>query len=67
MNKAIAAANYDYIIAEIDGILLCFNHFVKIISCLLQKKDIGYLAQRVNIQRHCYLIIFKKIIHFNIF
>lgn len=66
MNKAIAAAKYDYII-EIDGDIIMNTHFVED-HLTFAKKGYYLFGSRVNIQEKLLPELFsKKIIHFNFF
>jgi len=66
MNKAIAAANYEYIV-EIDGDIIMNNHFVEDHLTFAEKGHYLF-GSRVNIQKPLLPELFsKKIIHFNLF
>lgn len=66
MNKAIAAAKYDYII-EIDGDIIMNNHFVADHLTFAEKGHYLF-GSRVSIQESLLTELFsKKIIHFNFF
>lgn len=66
MNKAIAAANYEYIV-EVDGDIIMHKHFIR--DHLNNAQKGFYLfGSRVNLQKKIFDTVFKKkIIHFNIF
>lgn len=64
MNKAIAAAKFDYII-EIDGDIIMNRHFIEDHLRFAQKGNYLF-GSRVNIQKQLLPDLFaKKIIHFN--
>lgn len=66
MNKAIAAAKYDYII-EIDGDIIMHKNFVED-HLNFAEKGIYLFGSRVNIQKNILESLFKnKTIHFNYF
>jgi glycosyltransferase involved in cell wall biosynthesis len=66
MNKAIAKAQYDYII-EIDGDIIINKHFVED-HLQFAQKGVYLFGSRVNIQSSLLEDLFsKKIIHFNLF
>ncbi|WP_333694576.1 glycosyltransferase family 2 protein [Flavobacterium sp.] len=66
MNKAIAKAQYDYII-EIDGDIIMNKHFVED-HLQFAQKGFYLFGSRVNIQPSILEVLFsKKIIHFNLF
>ena len=66
MNKAIAKAQYDYII-EIDGDIIMNKHFIED-HLQFAQKGFYLFGSRVNIQETLLTELFsKKIIHFNFF
>ncbi|MWB94790.1 glycosyltransferase [Flavobacterium sp. GA093] len=66
MNKAIAAAKYDYIV-EIDGDIILNKHFIED-HLAFAKKGHYLFGSRVNIQENLLPKLFsKKIINFNLF
>ncbi|OAB78489.1 glycosyltransferase family 2 protein [Cochleicola gelatinilyticus] len=66
MNKAIASANYEYIV-EIDGDIIMHKDFVKDHLSLAEKNTFLY-GSRVNIQESYLETLFKKKqLHFNLF